>query len=180
MANNDNRLPAATKGDLSQCIICLKFSRSIHYHHTVPRSLGGELSLQIPIDGDCHTTLHAKAEAVVAKLAGNRKQPIGTFWDDPDAERRAQTWLDILVDAMINPPVQPGQKEVLLPMIKVDMETRHALELLKRDTPGITNMSQVLRLCIETTLKSKGLKNGESKSTHSGHQSTRKKRTDLW
>lgn len=171
---------AETKGDLTRCIICGNFSRAIHYHHTVPRSLGGEISLQIPIDGNCHTTLHAKAEAVVAKLAGNRKQPVGTFWDNPDAERRAQTWLDILVDAMLNPKVAPGQKEVLLPMIKVDMTTRHALELLKRDTPGITNMSQVLRYCIETTLKVKGLKNGNSKSTHSGHQGTRKKRNELW
>jgi len=178
---NENRLPAEKKGDLVRCIICGKFSRSIHYHHTVPRSLGGEHSLQIPIDGDCHTTLHAKAEAVVSRLAGHRKQPIGTFWDDPEAEQRAEMWLSILVNAMLNPPVQPGQKEVLLPMIKVDMETRMALELLKRDTPGITNMSQVLRLCIELTLKSKGLKNGESKSsTHTRHQGSRKKRTDLW
>ncbi|QZE56533.1 hypothetical protein pEaSNUABM40_00338 [Erwinia phage pEa_SNUABM_40] len=177
---NENRLPAVVKGELTQCVICGRFVRNIHWHHTTPRSLGGEHMLQIPIDGDCHTTLHAKAEAVVAKLAGNRKQPIGTFWDDPEVEDRAQTWLDILVQAMLNPPVQPGQKEVLLPMIKVDMTTRHALELLKRDTPGITNMSQVLRYCIETTLKSKGLKNGESKSTHSGHQNSRKKRTELW
>ncbi|QYW03299.1 hypothetical protein pEaSNUABM14_00340 [Erwinia phage pEa_SNUABM_14] len=177
---NENRLPAETKGALTRCIICGQFSRAIHYHHTVPRSLGGEHSLQIPIDGNCHTTLHAKAEAVVARLAGNRKQPIGQFWDDPDAEQRAEMWLTILVDAMLNPPVQPGQKEVLLPMIKVDLETRHALELLKRDTPGITNMGQVLRYCIETTLKVKGLKNGKSENPHSGHQSTRKKRDDLW
>ncbi|MEG0374176.1 MAG: hypothetical protein RR672_00965 [Raoultibacter sp.] len=177
---NENRLPAEQKGELVRCIICGKFTRAIHYHHTVPRSLGGEESLQIPIDGDCHTTLHAKAEAVVARLAGNRKEPVGSFWDDPETEQRAEIWLGILVQAMLNPPVQPGQKEVLLPMIKVDMQTRHALELLKRDTPGITNMSQVLRYCIETTLKVKGLKNGKSESTHSGYQSTRKKRTDLW
>lgn len=177
---NENRLPAETSGELTRCIICGKFSRSIHYHHTVPRSLGGEDSLQIPIDGDCHTTLHAKAEAVVSKLAGNRKKAIGQFWHDPEVEQRAEMWLSILVDAMINPPVQPGQKEVLLPMIKVDLETRMALELLKRDTPGITNMSQVLRYCIETTLKVKGLKNGDSKNAHTGYQSTRKKRTELW
>lgn len=179
--SKDNRLPAESNGALTRCIICGQFSRAIHWHHTVPRSLGGELSLQIPIDGNCHTTLHAKAEAVVSRLNGKRREPVGEFWADPEAEHRAQTWLQILVDAMLNPQVAPGQKEILLPMIKIPVDLRFELELLKRDTPGITNMSQVLRYCIEFTLKQKGLKQHEQKDDEPRPNSrSGKKRTDLW
>lgn len=79
---------------------------------------------------------------------------------------------------MLNPPVLPGQKEILLPMIKVDAETRFAMDLLKRDTPGMTNMSQVLRYCIEYTLRNKGLKNENSERRT--NQKPGKKRTELW
>lgn len=175
----ENRLPAEKRGDLVRCIICGQFSRAIHYHHTVPRSLGGEASLQIPIDGNCHTTLHAKAEATVSRLNGKRREPVGQFWDDPQAEQNAETWLRILVDAMLNPPVAAGQKEILLPMIKVPADTRFALDLLKRDLPGITNMTQVLLYCIEFTLKAKGLRN-EKDDEHGRHKGTGKDRNRLW
>lgn len=171
-------MPADVQGEMTRCCICHKLTRNIHWHHTTPRSLGGEESLQIPLDGDCHTTLHAKANAVISRLSGGRKKPVGDFWTDPETERRAEPWLKILIEAMLNPPVVPGQKEILLPMIKVDVDTRFALELLKRDTPGMTNMSQVLRFCIEYTLRNKGIKNENSE--HRTNQKTGKKRTDLW
>ncbi|WOL24580.1 hypothetical protein fHeYen902_234 [Yersinia phage fHe-Yen9-02] len=178
---NENRLPAETQGDLVRCCICKKLTRSIHWHHTVPRSLGGEHSLQIPIDGDCHTTLHAKSEAVVGRLNGKRKKPVGEFWADVYSEQAAEPWLRILVDAMLNPPVDASQKTILLPSISVDVTTRHALELLKRDTPGITSMSQVLRYCVDTVLKQRGLKDDRTQTTpNTGRKSTGKKRTSLW
>lgn len=175
-------MAADVQGQMTRCCICGGLTRNIHWHHTVPQALGGVDSLQIPLDGDCHTTLHAKANAVISRLAGRRKEPVGNFWADPRAEQMAETWLKILVDAMMNPPVVAGQKEILLPMIKVDVNTRFAMELLKRDTPGMTNMSQVLRYCIEYTLRNKGIKD-ESKDESTerrSNQKTGKKRAKLW
>lgn len=181
MAVVENKLFADERNGLIRCCICGKFTRAIHWHHTVPQALGGKDSLQIPLDGDCHTSLHAKASAVLSKMNGKRKEPVGEFWDDPFAENLAEPWLRILIDAMMNPPVDPSQKQILLPSISVDAETRFALELLKRDTAGITSMSQVLRYCIELTLKHRGLRNNEQQnSSHSRHKGTGKKRTDLW
>lgn len=177
--SEQNRYYAEKRGELTRCIICGQFTRSIHWHHTVPRSLGGEDSLQIPIDGNCHTTLHAKSEAVVSRMRGNRQKPVGQFWESVEAEQRAEPWLKILVEAMLNPPVEPGQREILLPMIKVPADLRLDLELLKRDLPGITNMSQALLYCIEFTLKAKGLRDEKANDTRRD-QSPSKKRNSLW
>jgi hypothetical protein len=114
-------------------------------------------------------------------LNGKKKQPVGEYWENPEAERNAEVWLGILVNSMLNPQIDPSQKTILLPSIIVDLETRYALELLKRDSPGITSMSQVLRFCIEYTLIRKGLKNNEQeKSSHRGSERTGKKHRRLW
>lgn len=175
----DFRLPAEKKGDLTRCIICSRFSRAIHWHHTIPRSLGGENSLQIPLDGNCHTTLHSKSEAVCARLRGTRTEPVGAFWDDHTSESRAEPWLKILVEAMLDPPVSESDKRILLPSISVDLEVRHALEILKRDTPGITSIASTLRYCIGFTLKAKGLQH-EQESSFTGHKKPRRKGNVLW
>lgn len=174
----ENRLEAEVSGGMTRCCICEEYTRAIHWHHTVPRSLGGELSLQIPVDGDCHTALHAKGSAIVSALKGNRKAPIGQFWSDPVHESNADPWLSILVEAMLNPPIAPEDKMTLLPAISVDGETRNALELLKRDTPGITNIADTLRFCIEYTIRNKGLKNEKGKNKRTARTSIR--RNDLW
>lgn len=172
----ENRFQAETVGDFTRCIICNQLTRAIHWHHTVPRALGGVDSLQIPIDGNCHTALHAKADATVALLAGNRKDAVGNFWSD-GSDLRAEPWLRILVDAMLNPPVSPEDKQVLLPSISVGRELRFALDLLKRDLPGVTNLGQVLLYCVNFTLNRKGYNHEKDGSfSHSGSH----KRNDLW
>ena len=112
MAANENRLPPEKDGMFTRCCICFEWTRNIHWHHTTPRALGGEHSLQIPIDGDCHTTLHAKSEAVVSFLKGNRQEQPGRFWADKNSEQRAQPYLEILVNSMLNPPVSTEDKRI--------------------------------------------------------------------
>lgn len=163
----ENKLPAREQGGLTQCCICHTWTRTIHYHHTIPRSLGGEDSLQIPLDADCHNNLHAKADAIVASLRTGTKKPLPRFWADPRAEARAEQWLQILIHAMLNPPVAAGDKMTLLPMIKVDGATRQGLDLLKKDLPGVSNLEQVLQFCINYTLQSRGYKNDKSKDSDS-------------
>lgn len=177
----ENKLFAEERNGMIRCCICGTFTKAIHWHHTIPQSLGGKDSLQIPLDGNCHTALHAKASATVSRLNGKKKQPVGEYWENPEVEHNAEVWLGILVNSMLNPQIDPSQKTILLPSIIVDLETRHALELLKRDSPGITSMSQVLRFCIEYTLNRKGLKNNEQeKSSHNGSERTGKKHRSLW
>ena len=165
-----NRLHPDMKGEMTRCCICGDFTRSIHWHHTVPLALGGADSLQIPLDGDCHTQLHSKASAMVAMLSGNKKA-IGRFWDDPNAERRADTWLNILVGAMLNPP-STDNKMFSLGGLKVDAGLRYGLELLKRDL-GVGSITVAVIYCIKFTLKAKGLKHEQNKSTG-------KRNTGLW
>lgn len=179
---NENRLPAEQEGDFTRCCICFEYTKSPHWHHTVPRSLGGEYELQIPLDGDCHTTLHAKADAIVSYLKGNRKEPVGNYWMDKDAEKRAHPYLQILVRAMMDPPVDTEDKKILLGQQKVDLETRAQLEMLKRDLQGVTNLGQVVQYCIHFTLDNKGYKN-EKQETNPDEPSSKRhnhRASDVW
>jgi hypothetical protein len=183
----ENKLPVVARSDgFEQCCICGNFFKNINWHHTIPRSCGGHESLQIPLDGSCHTTLHAKADAVVARIGAKKSGPLQKFWSDETAERRAEVWLKILVDALLRPPVSSNAKMTLLPMVHADPATRQGLELLKKDLAGITNMEQTLLFCINFTLSSKGYKkNGkelnysEDRTKNSGKSINRRK-TNLW
>lgn len=170
-----NKLPPETDGDFTKCCICHQWTRNIHWHHTTPQALGGKDSLQIPIDGDCHTTLHAKADAAASFLRGNRNEPPGRYWDSWESEQRAQPYLEILVSSLLNPPISDGEKRIKLANPEVDLPTRELLDRLKKDLPGVTNMSQVIDYCIHYTLRTKGYSNEElnqrttaSKRNHDG------------
>lgn len=174
-----NRLPAEVSGEFTRCCICHKLTRAIHWHHTVPRALGGTDSLQIPLDGDCHTALHSKADAVVSMIRNpGKKHKLGQFWSSADDEQRAETWLRILVDSMLTPPVSEDNLPVLLPQKRVSKSVRFALDLLKRDLPGVTNLGQVLEYCIIFTLKSKGLY--DETLTQNRNKATDRLRSKLW
>lgn len=179
--SNQNRLPAETKpGGFTRCCISLEFTRAIQWHHTIPQALGGEDSLQIPLDADSHSTLHSKADAVVAFLKGNRKNPIGNYWDCEEKERRADPWLKILVEAMLDPPVETDEKLIRLGAPKVDVFTRAQLDLLKRDLPGVTNLMQVQNYCIQFTLQSKGYKDGKTNRQSASSSGNNNRTSNLW
>jgi hypothetical protein len=182
----ENKLPVVKRADGCElCCICMNWFANIHWHHTIPRSLGGSDSLQIPIDGACHTTLHAHADAIVARIGAKNPKPLRKFWADPETELRAKTWLEILVKALLSPPVSSNAKMTLLPMVHADPATRQGLELLKKDLPGITNMEQTILYCINHTLRSKGLKNDNkktdiSKQSADKDKSHNRRKTNLW
>lgn len=142
-----------------RCCICTTFTSAIHWHHTIPRALGGEDSIQIPLCGDCHTTLHSKADAHFAFIKNGKKRPMVKYWSKFEDEERAEPWFKVLLASMLDPPVQTEDKLVLLPSIKVDMNLKAAIDVLKLDLKGqgITNLSQVIEFCIKNTLKQKGI-----------------------
>lgn len=156
-------------------------TNSIHWHHTIPRSLGGTDSLQIPLCGDCHTNLHSHASGVAALVRNNGKVNNKTYWPNPADEHRAKHWLQVLVQALLLPPIAVGDKKTLLPMISVDASTRQQIELLKKDLPGITNLEQLLLFCINYTLKNRGYKNDKDPQLDKkGHGQGNHRNTNVW
>lgn len=167
-----NKYPAEVSGDMTRCCICTKFTRSIHWHHTIPQACGGAESLQIPLCGDCHTQLHSKASAIVARIHGHRKTKLGAYWANPMHEGYAEPWLQILVNAILVPPAGEG-KMVLLPSQRVKLDLRYGLELLKRDLGNIS-VANAIMYCIKFTLNSKGIKYEQH------DKSNNQRKTDLW
>ncbi|MGL5013458.1 MAG: HNH endonuclease signature motif containing protein [Bacteroidales bacterium] len=182
----ENRLPAETSGNLTRCIICTKMTGAINWHHTIPRSLGGTESLQIPVCGDCHTSLHSNALGVVAQISkpskSNKSNATNkTYWSNPADQQRAKHWLQILVQALLLPPISVGDKKTLLPMIAVDSSTRQQLSLMQKDLQGVTNLEQLLLFCINYTLKNRGYKNGKEPQLNKGRSSKSiNGRSHLW
>ena len=136
--------------------------------------------MQIPLCGGCHNTLHSKSEAIVSYLVGNRKEPVGNYWDKEESERRADPWVKIVVEALLEPPIESSDKLIRLGSPKVDLETRAELDLLKQDLPGVTNLMQVQLYCLHYTLQNKGYKDGKINQHSSTSQRNTNRASDLW
>lgn len=165
------------------CTICTLYTTGLNWHHTIPRSLGGEHSKQIPLCGTCHEILHKKADAHKACISKGTSVPEDPFWLNPQDEERAEYWFRVLLSALLNPPQDVEDKMILLPSLKVDPLTRGSLNVLKDDA-GLNNITQVLEYCIKTTLENLGLDHGLSKHVENNkklHKKTANKRTPkLW
>lgn len=139
------------------CTICLDGNAIMHWHHTIPRSRGGDASLQIPLCPDCHNTLHAYALAVVSRLRSTKakKKPLRRFWKTTEQEERASPYLEILVKALMSPPI--GDRQHLL-SISVPTQLFEEFKLLQLEL-GMSSQEATLVYCLEYMLQSKGLKN---------------------
>lgn len=151
------------------CTICTTWQVVPHYHHTVPRSRGGENSLQIPLCGGCHTTLHAHALWIVAKVR-NSKLPSKQFWASDEVENRAKKWLQILVSAL-SLPIAPGYVAQHPLNLSVNTEFLERIRLLQQDL-GVSSMEKTIRYALEKLITERGLANVST--------STQKPRSDLW
>lgn len=138
------------------CTICTCESSALHMHHTVPRSRGGENSLQIPLCGDCHTTLHANAVYLVSKL-NNPKRESKTFWVDHATQERAQRWLEILVRALVS--ASPEQAAITEYPVGTKLKQQEfiAFKQLAKDLG--CSQEKAVEYCIKYVLKIKGFGN---------------------
>ena len=127
------------------CCICERKSAAIHWHHTVPVACGGRDSLQIPLCGGCHTSLHAAASHVVAQLRRSPQQRVVSkqFWYSVEEKQRAKPYLDTLVTALINHAPQPLHTVV----VKIPTTLHQKLVQLQNDL-GHRNITQTVAWCV--------------------------------
>ena len=177
---------ALEKYDSGNCSICTNYFSLLHWHHTVPQALGGEDSLQIPLCSDCHNVLHANGDALVAKVRSGK--PITkNYWHRPGDRQRALPYLDVLVRSMLDPPINPEDKEYKT-QLGVPANLHTGLKLLKAELQGINSLPNTILYCIAFTLKARGLyhdgnKNKDktgSASIKKNNSGTKKPRAQLW
>ena len=150
------------------CTICEDRSCVLHSHHTVPRSRGGENSLQIPLCPTCHNAIHANALYLVSRIRNpKRKKNSERFWRTPTEEQRAEPFLKILVEALIKPIPEGLEREHLL-SVSVSTELFEQFKLLQLDLGGMSQ-EKLLEYCIQQTIRIRGIGNVKKES-----------QTELW
>lgn len=142
--------PALVDLDPHQCTICLIRTSAMHWHHTVPRSRGGEDSLQIPLCGDCHTVLHSHALAMASAIRRGKRIKNPTRWLKPEDEERAKPFLEVLVRSLLM-PIPEGFDRTHLVQTSVPTATYEALHALKLDQ-GLGSLERTLVYCIERSI----------------------------
>ncbi len=144
------------------CMICFHKEAVMHSHHTIPRSRGGDDSLQIILCPDCHNTLHSNGVYVVSKINNpRRKRDAKQFWRNAEDEERAQPYLQILVKALLEPIPEGFTRQHLL-SVSVETPVFEDMKLLQADL-GLPSMEETMLYCIAITLKSRGIKNEDRK-----------------
>jgi hypothetical protein len=140
-----------------RCTIC-DTSTIVEWHHTVPRSRGGENSLQIPLCSVCHRALHFSALAIKSKIQSGR--PIKkVYWKSADEQKRAEPYLQILVRALLM-PIPEGMTRNHLISVSVDTETFELFKLLQLDL-GISSQEETIIYCLRSAIEQRGLNNGK-------------------
>lgn len=141
----------------NRCTICVQ-SGPLESHHTIPRSRGGEHSLQIMLCSNCHRNLHFNALAIVSQINNPRKNRNNKrYWRNEVEELRAEPFLKILVTALVRPIPEELEREHLL-SINVSSTLFEQFKLLQLDT-GLSSQEKVLNYCIRQALIIRGIEN---------------------
>ncbi len=159
----------------ANCTICTEFFSIYHMHHTVPRSRGGENSLQIPLCSSCHNILHANGVYVVARIRragkGKPNKAGKRFWKTPQEEANAAPWLKILVQALMTPIAEGYEAQHPIQM-SFDTSLYEMVKLLKEDL-GASSIEETIRHSIALALSERGLGNA-------ARQRQAKRSAELW
>lgn len=140
--------------DSTRCTIC-HGRTAIDMHHTVPRSRGGEDSLQIPLCSVCHKSLHFHALALCARIRSGK--PITkVYWKSAEEQERAEPYLEILVKALLSPIPEGVERKHLISCV-VDTDAFEYLKLLQLDI-GANSQEATILYCLNLALEHRGLK----------------------
>ncbi len=153
------------KYNSGSCTICTKHFELLHWHHTIPRSLGGENSLQIPLCAQCHNLLHAHGVAIVAARRSG-KGVKRKFWKNTTEEINAAPYLEILVKALLKGDDVHGKQYVM--SFKATPALHRALSLYKKDSSA-QSLEHALIVLISAQLRNMG---------YLEHETTRHTRSD--
>lgn len=139
---------------MEKCVICGCGCTVPHYHHTVPRSRGGDNSEIIKLCSNCHNALHANALSIAARIRNkNRRMLNRRFWLTSIEEENAKPYLEILVRALLT-PIQGNRQHLV--SINVPTWLFEGLNLLQLDL-GISSQAKTLEHCLLTVLQDRGL-----------------------
>lgn len=142
------------------CTICDINESVMHSHHTVPQCRGGKDSLQIILCSSCHNILHANALYIVSCIRNpKRKRREGSFWSTPEEERRAQRWVEILVEAFLTDVPNSDTLEHPVGTL-LSNEDWQLFKILAKDLG--TSQEKALEYCIKYTLAKKGIKHEQT------------------
>lgn len=147
------------------CTICFAQESIMHSHHTIPRSRGGDDSLQIILCPTCHNGLHAAAVDLISRINTSRRKkpkPAKQFWKDGEAIERAQPYLQILVQALLAPIPEGVTRQHLL-STSVETPIFEGMKMLQTDL-GLPSMEKTLDYCIALALKHRGITNDDRKN----------------
>ena len=140
-----------------QCTICRYSFELIHWHHTIPQSLGGKDSLQIPLCAQCHNMLHAHGDAIVAARR-NGTTIKRKFWKNCQDETNAAPYLEILVSALERGRDVLGKQYVM--SIKASPALHKALHLFKQDS-NAGSLENAMIILLSEQLRNKGYLDNE-------------------
>jgi hypothetical protein len=168
-----------SKPKSGMCTICENHFQLLNWHHTVPQSLGGKDSLQIPLCAQCHDQLHAQADAIVASMKGSKAAP-RQFWRNPREENNAAPFLEILVNAIASAALSGVDNKNWKMMANIPDKLHKALKMLKDDTPGLRNLEQALLLCLGKALKDMGYYETDKEITSGSKNKPKGTKPNLW
>lgn len=142
----------AGKYEQGDCTICTKWFSLLHWHHTIPQSLGGKDSLQIPLCAQCHNVLHAHGLALAVRSKTGRAIR-RQYWATPEMESNAAQYIKILVDAILSDEAVHGKQYVM--QFKASPALHTALHMFKMDS-NASSLEKAILLALGETLKTKG------------------------
>ena len=135
---------------MERCTVCNCTSAALHHHHVIPQAFGGVDGPQVPLCGDCHTSIHAHALALLAFKRSGGKSKVKQFWQTEDLEQRALPLVSKIVEAALN---YSGSKEYKM-VCALDTETYNCLKFLKKDL-GQTSLDAALKYLIKYVYEQK-------------------------
>lgn len=145
------------------CTICGCYSATIHYHHCIPQAYGGVDGPVVPLCGNCHTILHANANAVLASVKTNSRK---MFWQTPEQLEKATPLVKLIVESARKTVVNKTFKMT----VEMDSETYSMLKFLKKDF-GTASLEDALKHCVKKTF---------STVINVTENTNEKKRISLW
>jgi hypothetical protein len=127
-------------------MICKGIFATIHHHHVVPVHCGGKNGPQVPLCGQCHTTLHAQAVSIVSKTRTAKN-----YWVSEQHQEAAIPLLKVLVASLRRleqTTVNPDSLDQVVP-VQLRLTRYEYSQLCRlRDDMNESSLAETVRKCL--------------------------------